>query len=257
MHTIKGQLDTGRTAPAPDIECWVPTHDPSGIGLVIFPGGGYGNLADHEGADYARHFRDAGVACFVVKYRLGTQGYRHPAMLEDGLAAIAAVRSRAAEFAVDPGRLGVMGSSAGGHLAAHTLVAWQEYRSAVPLRPAFGVLCYPVIAVRGPYAHEGSRRNLAGDNPAPELLDELSCAQRVCGATPPCFLWHTVEDTGVPPENSLLFAAALRQHGVPFELHLYQRGAHGLGLGAPFAWAAECRRWLAEVAPSGVAGHRG
>jgi len=253
MNTIRGSLSTGKTAPSPDIECWLPSGDPSGVGIVIFPGGGYGHLAAHEGSDYAKFLSRAGIACFVTKYRLGSEDHRHPEMLEDALAAISTVRSHAAEFSIDPEKLGVMGSSAGGHLAAHSLVAWQQYESEISLRPSFGILCYPVIASRGPYAHAESMTNLAGDNPSPELLDALSCDKHVSAETPPCFLWHTGEDMGVPLENSILFATALRQHSVPFELHLYHKGGHGLGLGASFDWAHECLRWIEETAQPGVA----
>lgn len=215
---------------------------------MILPGGGYGDLAEHEGKGYAEYFSKAGIACFVVSYRLGSQGFRHPAMLEDALAAIYTIRSAAREYHVEPHHLGIMGSSAGGHLAAHTLVAWNQYKSDISLRPDFGILCYPVVTSQGPYAHTGSMLNLAGDSASPELLNELSCDKQVSAETPPCFLWHTGEDTGVPLENSILFASALRRHGVPFELHLYHKGEHGLGLGAPFDWAPECLRWMDEIA---------
>ncbi|MFO7821765.1 MAG: alpha/beta hydrolase [Lentisphaeria bacterium] len=244
---IKGVLKSGKTFPSPDVECWLPENKHRGIGLVIFPGGGYGGLAEHEGKGYADYFASAGIASFVVSYRLGTEGFRHPAMLEDALAAIGTVRSAAREYGIDPQRIGIMGSSAGGHLAAHTLVAWNRYESDISLRPDFGILCYPVIASRGPNAHKGSIDNLAGDNPPPDLLDELACEKHVSPDTPPCFLWHTGQDSCVPLENSLLFASALRTHHVPFELHLYQKGRHGLGLEAPFDWGAECLRWITET----------
>ncbi len=248
MNEIRGELRSGTTAPAPRIACYLPTGASQGAGVVILPGGGYGALAEHEGRGYAEYLSSAGIASFVVTYRLGTDGFRHPAMLEDALSAICAVRARAGEFDLDPQRIGIMGSSAGGHLASHALVAWDTYESAVSLRPDFGILCYPVITSQGAFAHAGSMRNLAGEEPAPALLDELSTDCRVTAATPPCFLWHTGEDAGVPLENSMLFASALRQHGVPFELHLYARGRHGLGLQAPFDWGAECLRWIGEMA---------
>lgn len=248
MNKIAGKLESGRTNPSPTIECWIPEQNPRGIGLVILPGGGYGALAEHEGKGYAEYFSKAGIACFVVSYRLSSQGFRHPAMLEDALAAICSVRREARRYRVDPRHLGIMGSSAGGHLAAHALVAWTRYESDVSLRPDFGILCYPVITSQGPHAHAGSMLNLAGGNPSPELLDELSCEKHVSIGTPPCFLWHTEEDVCVPPENSLLFASALREHGVPFEMHIYQKGRHGLGLNAPFDWSSECLRWVNEIA---------
>ena len=247
MKTTKGRLRTGKTGPSPSIECWIPKRDRKGIGLIILPGGGYGGLAEHEGKGYAEHFSSAGIACFVVTYRLGSQGFRHPAMLEDALSAICTIRSCASDFGIAPDKLGIMGSSAGGHLAAHTLVAWHQYESDVSLRPDFGILCYPVISSTGAHAHTGSMQNLAGDAPAPALLAELSCEKHVSAETPPCFIWHTGEDAGVPLENSMMFASALRKNGVPFELHLYARGGHGLGLGAPFSWETDCLRWIKET----------
>lgn len=230
----------------PAIECWAPRGPGLGIGIVIMPGGGYCMLAEHEGRGYAEHFGKLGIACFVVTYRLGSQGFRHPAMLEDALAAMGTVRARAGEFGIKPDRIGIMGSSAGGHLAAHTLVAYDRYPSAVSLRPDFGILCYPVIALRGPHCHSGSMEALLGRNPSQELLDEVDCVKHVTARTPPCFLWHTVEDDSVPVENSMMFASALRSNGVAFELHVYAKGSHGLGLGTPFKWADDCFRWLKE-----------
>lgn len=245
--TITGHLEQGSTAPAPPIDCWIPSQAPDGIGLIIFPGGGYGHLAEHEGKGYAEYFAARGIACFVVRYRLGKDGHRHPAMLEDGLAAVATVRSQASQFGLNPSRIGVMGSSAGGHLTAHVLVAWDSYINPVPLRPDFGVLCYPVISSTGPFTHKGSFTNLLGPDPDPALLESLSCENRVTPTTPPCFLWHTGEDPGVPVENSLTFASALRRNRVPFELHVYARGRHGLGLNAPFPWGEACLRWMKET----------
>ncbi len=243
---ISASLEHGKTNPAPNVECWIP-NQPNGASLVILPGGGYGGLAEHEGRGYAEHFSKAGIACFVVSYRLGSQGFRHPAMLEDALAAIGTIRARADEFGIDPHKLGIMGSSAGGHLAAHTLVAWDYCDSDVSLRPDFGVLCYPVITSQGEFSHEGSMTNLTGEGASASLLDELSCEKHVSADTPPCFLWHTGEDEGVPVENSMLFASALREHAVPFELHIYTKGRHGLGLEAPFDWATDCLRWIKET----------
>ena len=248
METIRGKLASGRTNPSPGINYWPPEGTPTGIGMVIFPGGAYGSLALHEGKDYAKFFSRAGIGCFVVKYRLGPEGHRHPAMLEDALAAIYTVRSRADEFALDPDKIGVVGSSAGGHLAALALVAWQQYESDVSLRPSFGVLCYPVILSHGPYAQKDSMLNLIGKkDPAPELLDCLSCEKQITAETPPCFIWHTGEDDVVPLENSMIFASVLRKHNIPFELHIYHEGRHGLGLDTPFDWASVCLRWVEGI----------
>ncbi len=247
---ITGSLAGARTGPAPRIECFPARgRRRAGAALVIFPGGGYAGLADYEGAGYARRFPREGIACFVVSYRLGSQGHRHPAMLEDALAAVATVRARSAELGVDPSRIGVMGSSAGGHLAAHALTAHDRYPGPVSARPDFGVLCYPVISMRPEFGHAGSRDMLLGPGAPPELCDEVSCELHVTDRTAPCFLWHTREDRSVPYQNSTLFAEALAAHGVPFELHVFDKGPHGLGRDQSHPWAAACSHWLAGLFP--------
>ena len=246
MRIIEAKLENGTTNPSPQIECWIPEDNHSGMGIIIFPGGGYHHLAEHEGKGYAEYFVKHGIACFVVKYRLAPE-HHHPEMLEDALAAVETIRTNAVDFGIDPDKLGVMGSSAGGHLAAHTLTAWDQYESAVSLRPDFGILCYPVILSSGKSAHQGSIQNLLGENPSLELLDAMSCEKHISDKTPPCFIWHTCEDDGVPVENSMEFASALRKNDVMFELHLYTKGRHGLGLGSEFRWEVDCLRWLKEV----------
>jgi acetyl esterase/lipase len=247
--TISGSLPSGSTAPAPRITCYLPAEGAAneGTAVIIFPGGGYGHLAEHEGRGYAEYLAQAGIAGCVVEYRLGTDGHRHPAMLEDALAAIATVRRQAEALRIDPTRVGVMGSSAGGHLAAHAVTAWPQYEADISLRPAFGILCYPVILSGGPHGHLGSYANLCGADATDDQRRAVSPERLVTPDTPPCFLWHTGEDLGVPLENSIAFAQALRAVAVPFELHLYARGGHGLGLACGFDWAAECRRWLGQT----------
>ncbi len=228
----------------------------TGAAIVICPGGGYGGLAAHEGNDYALFLNQQGVAGFVLKYRLGSHGYRHPAMLQDVQRALRLVRARAGDWKIDPKRVGVMGSSAGGHLAS---TAVTHFDAGIPAavdpvdrescRPDLGILCYPVITL-GSKTHQGSKNNLLGKNPDPELVVFLSSERQVTKETPPCFVWHTSEDTVVPVENSLEFAAALQRSGVPFDLHIYQQGRHGLGLAdkPPFKnahpWAADLVFWL-------------
>jgi len=243
--TITGRLASGQTNPQPTIECWIPNEPHRGIGLIIFPGGGYHHLSEHEGIGYAEFFSKAGIACFVVSYRLGTDGHRHPAMLEDALAAIGTIRSQAAEFGVDPRRIGVMGSSAGGHLAAHAMVAWDQCESEVSLRPDFGILCYPVITFRDARPpRRSSFVQLTGGDASEAFIEELSCERHVSAGTPPCFIWHGAEDSAVPAEHSLAFASALRKEGISVELHIYAKGVHGRGLNTPFPWATDCLRWL-------------
>jgi acetyl esterase/lipase len=200
-----------------------------------------------------------GIAAFVLDYRLGSNGYRHPAMLLDIMRAIRMVRSHAAEWQIDPARVGVMGSSAGGHLASTALTHFDDGQPAAgdPVeragsRPDFGVLCYPVISMGG-VTHGGSRQNLLGDNPPADLVELLSSDLQVTRDTPPCFIWHTADDAVVDVRNSLDFAAALSKNGVPFELHVYPHGAHGLGLGVhgydpAGAEAPELLRWTRELA---------
>lgn len=224
--------------------------------MVICPGGGYGALAQHEGRDYALYLNQFGINCFVLKYRLGSAGYRHPRMLEDAARAVRMVRANAKEWNIDPKKVGIMGSSAGGHLASTLLTHFDAGQADAtdPIdrensRPDLGVLCYPVISM-GVNTHGGSKRNLLGDNPSPELVKELSSELQVTPQTPPTFIFHTYEDNGVKVENSLEFATALRRNGVPLDLHIYQKGGHGIGLGGkpPFAnthpWAKDLVFWL-------------
>ncbi len=222
----------------------------TGAAMVVCPGGGYGHLADHEGKDYALWLAEHGVSGFVLKYRLGTHGYRHPRMLEDATRAVRLTRSRAKEWGIDPKRVGIMGSSAGGHLAATLLTHFDAGKAdATDLierescRPDLGVLCYPVITM-GEKTHDVSKKLLLGDNPSPELVEMLSNELHVTSRTPPCFIWATDEDTTVPVENSLLFAEALRKAGVPFDLHIYQHGKHGMGLAGGHPWTRDCLFWL-------------
>lgn len=228
----------------------------SGAAMVICPGGGYQYLAPHEGNDYALWLNQHGVTCFVLKYRLGSHGYRHPAMLEDGARAIRWVRAHAQEYGIDVHRVGIMGSSAGGHLASTVVTHFdlgntnsQDVVERQSSRPDVGILCYAVITM-GEFTHKGSRNNLLGTNPPPELVQLLSNELQVRSNTPPCFLWTTFEDRTVPMENTMMFAGALRKNHVPFALHVYEKGGHGMGLAdkPPFAhphlWAADCLYWL-------------
>jgi len=231
----------------------------SGAAVVVCPGGGYAGLAPHEGQGYALWLNEHGIAAFVLKYRLGSGGYHHPAMLQDAARAVRLVRARAADWKLDTRRIGIMGSSAGGHLASTLLTHFDagEPAAADPIerqssRPDLGILCYAVITM-GEFTHEGSKKNLLGAHPSQELVRELSNELQVTKATPPCFIWHTYEDKAVPVENSLQFAGALRQAGVPFDLHVYQKGQHGLGLGSLeydptkwHPWTRDCIFWLKE-----------
>ncbi len=232
-----------------------PAEQAVGTGVVVCPGGGYATLAlDHEGRQVAQWLNSLGVAAFVLRYRHAPR-YRHPAPLQDAQRAIRLVRTRAEGFRLAPDRIGIWGFSAGGHLASTAATHFDAGDPDAPdpvqragCRPDFLILAYPVISFTTPYVHKGSLRNLLGENPEAALLESLSNEKQVTAQTPPTFLFHTTEDKGVPPENSVLFYLALRRAGVPAELHIYERGRHGVGLapGDPVlsSWPARLADWL-------------
>jgi acetyl esterase/lipase len=229
--------------------------------MVICPGGGYGGLADHEGSGYARWLNSQGISAFVLRYRLGSNGYRHPVMLGDVSRAVRVVRHGAQRFGIDPKRVGVIGSSAGGHLALTLLTHGDDGDSAAadpvdrqPSRADLGILCYPVVSMTLGQSHGRSRKNLLGDDPPEELVKDLSGelmpVERIA-AMPPTFIWHTCEDKAVRLEPILELALRMRQAGRAYALHVYEAGPHGLGLGSTnydperfHPWVGECGRWL-------------
>ncbi len=235
----------------------------TGAAFVVCPGGGYGGLAiDHEGRQVAEWLNGLGVTAFVLKYRLAP-AYHQPAMLHDVNRAIRVVRAGASKWGVDPDRIGLMGFSAGGHLASTGGTHFDAGEpdaddpvERVSCRPDRLVLVYPVIVMSKPYTHGGSAHNLLGDDPPAELVKFYSNDQQVTPQTPPTFLAHTNADAAVPAENSLLFALGLRKAGVPMELHVFEKGQHGLGLGSGSkqhgigpepafqAWPKLCETWL-------------
>lgn len=226
-----------------------------GTAVVVCPGGGYVHLAmDKEGYQIAQWLNSLGVTAFVLKYRLGPK-YHHPVELGDAQRAIRTVRAHAAEYRVQPDRIGIMGFSAGGHLAS---TAGTHFDSGNPQaadaidrvssRPDFMVLCYPVITMSEPYVHRGSLHALLGENPDPKLVRELSNELQVTAQTPPTFLFQTTTDRTVPVENSVLFYLALKKAGVPAEMHIYEQGPHGVGLASTdetlSSWPARLADWL-------------
>jgi acetyl esterase/lipase len=223
-------------------------------GVIICPGGGYAHLAmDHEGVQIAVWLNNLGISAYILKYRLGPK-YHHPVELWDAQRAIRYVRSRAADFGIRPDRIGVWGFSAGGHLAFTAATHFPNPDpDAGPIdrqsaRPDFAILSYPVVTMLDPYVHLGSRRNLLGDKPDPALVQLLSNELQVTIQTPPTFLFHTTEDQVVPVENSINLYLALRKAGIPVEMHIYQKGKHGVGLAAadPIlrTWPDHLAAWL-------------
>jgi acetyl esterase/lipase len=223
--------------------------------VVVCPGGGYGFLAkDHEGDQIARWLNSLGIQAFVLQYRIAPR-YHYPAPFLDAQRAIRWVRAHAGDYRISPARIGIWGFSAGGHLASTTGTHFDagDPQAADPIdrlgsRPDFMILAYPVISFTTPYTHTGSMRNLLGDHPDPKLVASLSNEIQVTAQTPPTFLFHTNEDNDVPAENSVLFYLALRKAGVPAEMHIYERGPHGVGLASTDAvlasWAGRLKDWL-------------
>lgn len=228
------------------------TADAPRPAIVVLPGGGYMGLAPHEAEPVAEWLGSLGLAAFVCRYRVWPN--RHPAPLHDAERAIRTVRARAAEWGVDAKRVGILGFSAGGHCAASVSCLGQpgkpDHPDAIERengRPDAAVLCYPVISFQ-PWSHVGSRDNLLGKGADPELLRQLSLENAVHDRVPPTFLWSTADDAGVTVFNSLHYAGALRRHGVPFAMHIYPTGRHGLGLAQDLPhvrdWTTACASWL-------------
>jgi len=252
------QAAPGALGTAPDD---VPTLTPfypgsgtaTGAAMIVCPGGGYANLAEHEGKPVAQWLNTLGITAFVLKYRLGPR-YHHPVELEDAQRAIRTVRANAVAWGLDPHRIGILGFSAGGHLTTTAATHFDagDPHAADPVarvssRPDLQIPIYPVVSM-GPLGHAGSRTNLLGPSPAPALVTLLSNELQVTPETPPAFIVHTADDHVVPVENSLMYAAALHKAGVSVELHIFQHGPHGFGLGGGdpvlSTWPHLCALWL-------------
>lgn len=230
-------------------------------GIIVCPGGGYAHLAmDHEGVRIAEWFNSIGVSAFVLKYRLPSNGYRHPVPLMDAQQAIRIVRQKSAKWNIDPDKIGIIGFSAGGHLASSagthfqkpvTVPGISEGMDTVSCRPDFMVLIYPVISMQKAITHKGSRNNLLGDDPDRALLELMSNEKQVTSETPPTFLVHADDDKAVRAENSIRFYEALHQAEVPAEMHIFLKGGHGFGMrpeaGPATEWPVLCRKWLRQA----------
>ena len=236
-----------------------PADAGNGTAVVVCPGGGYGGLAmDHEGHQIVEWLNKRGISAWILRYRLGSKGYHHPVQKGDVLRAIRTVRHNAASNGVDPNRIGIWGFSAGGHLTstAATHFDLDDLDATDPIdevssRPDFAILCYPVITMDEAFTHKGSRRNLLGpdryDNA--DLVELLSNEKRVTENTPPTFIFHTAEDQAVPVRNAVEFYASLVRHNVPnCEMHIYQKGRHGVGLAQNdpvlSSWPDRLEDWL-------------
>lgn len=221
--------------------------------VIVFAGGGYGFKAEHEGAGYGEWLQSIGITAFVVDYRVAP--YKHPAQISDAMRAVRYVRHNAAKYGIDKNKIAVMGSSAGGHLAASVSVHYdkQMYEPTDKIdkescRPDATILCYPVIDMFE-YRHDGSRQNLIGERALHADKELMSLYKHVTADTPPAFLWHTSSDQAVPVENSLLYTDALSKVQVPFEMHIYPIGPHGQGLAANLPhvaqWTKSLENWFA------------
>jgi len=224
---------------------------PCGAAILVIPGGSYGGIYPGQTEPFALWLNQQGVTAFVLRYRLGSAGYRYPSQLQDAVEAMRQLREQAGKWKIDPRRIGAMGFSAGGHLVTTLLnrpadgdVPGTDTKGRASPRPDIAIVCYPVISMIAK-PHPTSLKNLLGDAPGDELLRKTSSELQVRPGLPPIFLWHTSEDKLVPVEHTLLYAAALREHCVPHELHLYQHGGHGTGLiGTEHPWFGDLLFWI-------------
>jgi acetyl esterase/lipase len=233
-----------------------PEAKATGTAVIICPGGGYGGLAvKHEGSQVAKWLNSLGITAFVLKYRLPDDSImqnKSIGPMQDGQQAIRIVRRHAKEWGINPDKIGIMGFSAGGHLASTISTHYNEKvyepEDSTSARPDFSLLIYPVISMESSITHWGSRENLLGKNPSPELVKHFSNDLQVNEKTPPAFLALSIDDNAVPVQNSIGYALALQKFKIPCELHLYQSGGHGYGLsqwgGTQSAWPEACRKWL-------------
>jgi acetyl esterase/lipase len=227
----------------------------NGTAVIIFPGGGYQIVAaGHEGYDVAKRFNEMGVTAFVIKYRIpddATMVNKEIGPLQDAQRAIQYVREHAVKFNINPGRIGIMGFSAGGHLAStagtHFKKSYITNKKNTNLRPDFMILAYPVISFTDSIGHIGSRDNLLGKKPAAEKIKEYCNELQLTNETPPAFLMHAKDDDAVPVQNSILFYDALKRTGIEAEIFLYEKGGHGFGMynkTSEIKWMDKVEEWM-------------
>ncbi|MCR4034108.1 MULTISPECIES: alpha/beta hydrolase [Flavobacterium] len=256
-ETIKdGIVQSTSQVSIPTLSIFIPKETkPNQTAVIICPGGGYSHLAfDKEGTKVAEWFNSIGIAAFVLKYRMPTDltmKNKNVGPLQDAQEAIRYVRQNATKWNIDPSKIGILGFSAGGHLASTASTHFDDkvYESIykVSARPDFSLLIYPVISMENDITHKGSQTNLLGNNPSQELINSFSNEKKVTSQTPPTFLVHATDDTAVIPENSINYYLALKKNGVTSELHLYEKGGHGFGLGVKDTskfWTKDCIEWL-------------
>jgi acetyl esterase/lipase len=258
-----GTLSTGTAATDKPSITPYPATNPNGAAVVVFPGGSYASLdaTNYEGTTPAQWLASKGISGFVVRYRLGTGGYHHPVEMWDGQRAIRWVRANAAKYGIDTARVGVLGFSAGGHLASTVSTRYDGGNPAAAdsvdrhgCKPAFSILGYPVITMQSSFTHMQSRDNLLGPNPSQALIDSLSSEKQVNDKTPPAFLFHALDDGAVPIKNPQVYYDSLVKHQIPASFMKFNHGGHGFGMadgkeGKAYdavlnAWCDSSLKWL-------------
>jgi acetyl esterase/lipase len=252
----EGKVQSTSLVTIPTLSIFLPKESkPNQAAVLIFPGGGYQHLAiDKEGTKVAQWFNSLGIVGIVVKYRLPNDKImknKNIGPLQDAQEAMRYIRENAAKYNIDPNKIGIMGFSAGGHLASTLATHYDEKTyeptSKISARPDFALLIYPVISMQNDITHKGSQESLLGKNASQTLIDSFSNEKRITAQTPPTFLVHATDDTVVLPENSINYYLALKKNAVKAELHIYEKGGHGFGLGVQDTskfWTRDCEEWL-------------
>jgi acetyl esterase/lipase len=244
----------------PSLYVYLPPADKAtGTAVLICPGGGYAALAfNHEGNAIAKWLNENGIAGIILKYRLPSDlimKKKSIGPLQDAQEALRTIRRNAAKWNIDPQKIGVMGFSAGGHLASTLSTHYDEkvyeVKDSTSARPDFSILLYPVITMDSSFTHAGSRRNLIGEDPGDEAVKRFSNELQITENTPPAFLVHSGDDNSVPVKNSIVYYEGLKKYNIPSELHIFQKGGHGYGLATgrdtQSAWPALCLSWMKSL----------